>query len=215
MMWDFAETYVADHRIGRRLAPEAASVASRQYVAGRVERRSDARMARAAGPGLIATDPPYFDAIGYADLSDYFYVWHRRALRSVHPDLYVTVASPKAGELTAIPSHHDDSNTAAREYFIGGFTEAFHNLSMVQRPELPMIVVYASKEQKGGASEETRWSSILTAMVAAELEITGAWPVHGTGSTRMVGQGTNAVASYIAMVCRPRSPDAGTRRWPT
>lgn len=212
MMWDFAETYYAGGSVGDWLQT-AASVASAATYAprgsGRVD-RADARVARTEGPVLIATDPPYFDAIGYADLSDYFYVWHRRALRSVHPDLYVTVASPKAGELTAIASHHDDSNTAAREYFISGFTEAFHNLSMVQSPELPMIVVYASKEQKGGASEETRWSSILTAMVQAGIEITGAWPVHGTGSTRMVGQGTNSVASYIAMVCRPRSPDAST-----
>lgn len=170
--------------------------------------RADARIARMEG-GLVATDPPYFDAIGYADLSDYFYIWHRRALKSVHPDLYVTVSAPKVGELTAISSHHGGKD-AARDYFISGFTAAFANLKKSLGDNLPMIVVYASKEQKSGAGEETRWSSILTAMLDAELEITGTWPIHGTGSRRMVGIGTNAIATYIAMVCRPRPTEAAT-----
>ena len=91
-----------------------------------------------------------------------------------------------------------------RNYFIDGFTETFKNLQSSLADGLPMLVVYASKEQKGGREEETRWSSILTAMIAADLEITGTWPIHGTGSTRMIGIGTNAVATYIVMVCRPR-----------
>lgn len=170
----------------------------------------DARTVVAAGPALIATDPPYFDAIGYADLSDYFYVWHRRALRQVHPDLYATVAAPKAGELTAIPAHHGNSKPSARAYFTEGFTDTFANLQRSLADELPMIVVYASKEQKGGADEESRWSSILTAMINADLQITGTWPILGTTDRRMVGQGTNSVATYVAMVCRPRSTTAGT-----
>lgn len=168
--------------------------------------RGDARNARAEN-ALVATDPPYFDAIGYADLSDYFYIWHRRSLRHVHPDLYSTVAAPKVGELTAIPSHHGGKD-AARSYFIDGFTHAFGNLKDSLGEDLPMLVVYASKEQKASSGEETRWSSILTAMVNADLEITGTWPIHGTGTRRMVGQGTNAIATYIAMVCRPRAANA-------
>jgi len=172
--------------------------------------RADARSTANQSAGLVATDPPYFDAIGYADLSDYFYVWHRRALRNVHPDLYTTVATPKVGELTAIPPHHGNDKTVARDYFISGFTETFRNLQRSLGPGLPLLVVYASKEQKGGKEEETRWSSILTAMVDADLEITGTWPIHGTGSTRMVGQGANVVASYVVMVSRPRPAVAGT-----
>lgn len=168
--------------------------------------RADARVSSLPSGALIATDPPYFDAIGYADLSDYFYVWHRQALRKVHPDLYATVAAPKAGELTAIPAHHGKSKDVARQYFISGFTETFENLQRWLVPGLPMLVVYASKEQTAGRDEETRWSSILTAMVDANLEITGTWPIHGARGTRMIGLGTNAVASYIVMVCRPR-PD--------
>lgn len=171
---------------------------------------ADARTVSLPEPALIATDPPYFEAIGYADLSDYFYTWHRRALRDVHPDLYATVAAPKTAELTAIPSHHGNSKVAASRYFIEGFTATFKNLQESAIPGLPMIIVYASKEQGGGTEEETRWSSILTAIVDADLEITGTWPILGTTDRRMVGQGTNAVASYVVMICRPRSRSAGS-----
>lgn len=170
----------------------------------------DARQAAADNGCLIATDPPYFDAIAYADLSDYFYFWHRRALREVHPDLYRTMAAPKSGELTAFPWHHGGTREAARNYFIDGFTETFENLKRSLAPDLPLLVVYASKEQKGGREEETRWSSILTAIVASGLEITGTWPIHGTGNKRMRGIGANAVATYVVMVCRPRPSFAGT-----
>lgn len=169
----------------------------------------DARRVTASRPALVATDPPYFEAIGYADLSDYFYVWHRRALRAVHPDLYATLAAPKADELTAIATHHGNSRQAAREYFIDGFTETFRSLQSSMADGLPMIVVYASREQKGGADEQSRWSSILTAIVNADMEITGTWPILGTTDRRMIGQGTNAVATYVAMVCRPRTEGAG------
>lgn len=168
----------------------------------------DARETKADRPALVATDPPYFDAIGYADLSDYFYVWHRRALRKVHPDLYVTMATPKDRELTALASHHGNSRETARDYFIEGFTETFRNLQSSLMEGLPMIVVYASREQKGGPDEQGRWSSILTAIAKAGMEITGTWPILGTTDRRMIGQGTNVVATYIAMTCRPRVADA-------
>jgi len=211
MQWDFAEL---TPRAGAGSLPGAVNsmAGSLKYVVpgeGRVERR-DARETQSTSPGLVATDPPYFDAIGYADLSDYFYMWHRRALRAVHPDLYATLAAPKAGELTAIPSHHQGSGDRAREYFVEGFTDTFHNLRSSMADDLPMLIVYASKEQKGGREEETRWSSILTAIVDADLEITGTWPIHGTKGNRMIGIGTNAVAAYIVMVCRPRESSATT-----
>ena len=210
MMWDFVETYALGDSIGSWDAIVKNLIRSLSFVVagtGQVV-RSDARISRLPTPGLVATDPPYFDAIGYADMSDFFYVWHRRALRETHPDLYQTMGAPKSGELTAIPLHHGNSMDEAREYFIGGFTSTFQNLRHSMAPGLPMLVVYASKEQKSGAGEEARWSSILTAMLAADLEITGTWPVHGTTVNRMISAGTNAVASYIVMVCRPRSQDA-------
>lgn len=212
MMWDFPEVNVFGDSVGdwrglvkttlRALAllPKSATPASVM--------RTDARQARLTEPGLVATDPPYFDAIGYADISDYFYMWHRRTLRRVHPDLYSTLATPKTGELTAVPAHHENSKVLARNYFVEGFTETFANLKLSIADGLPMLIVYASKEQKGGTEEETRWSSILTAMINADLEITGTWPVRGTTEARMISAGTNSVASYIVMVCRPRSSQA-------
>ena len=215
MTWDFAETFFDGGSVGDWADAVTSTLLATKYVwpgegiAARVDaRHADEKVGK--HPSLVATDPPYFDAIGYADLSDYFYVWHRRALRDVHPDLYGTVAAPKSAELTAIPSHHGGDKEAARAYFIEGFTETFQNLQNSMADDLPMLVVYASKEQKSGQGEETRWESILSAMLSASLEITGAWPIHMTSTTRMIGLGTNSVASYIVMVCRPRSADAST-----
>lgn len=212
MLWDFVETYPFGSSVGSFLGIiKDQARAARYVVKGEgVAVRKDARDVAADRPTLIATDPPYFDAIGYADLSDYFYLWHRRALRHVHPDLYMTVAVPKTGELTAVPAHHNNSASAAKSYFIEGFTQTFNALKDALGEDLPLIVVYASKEQKGGAGEETRWSSILSAIVAAELEITGTWPIHGATVARLIGNQTNAIASYIVMVCRPRLADAQT-----
>lgn len=213
MMWDFAETFLAGGSVGDWLGTVKSVTRAFPYVVAGSEGRAvpaDARVTRVPTPGLVATDPPYFDAIGYADLSDYFYVWHRRALRGVHPDLYATMATPKSRELTALSVHHGGSEDVARAYFIEGFTETFSNLKLSMAPDLPMLVVYASKEQKAGKGEEIRWSAILSAMIAAELEITGTWPIHGTAVAKMNSVGANVVSSYIVMACRPRQAVADT-----
>lgn len=215
MTWDFYEQNFFGSVGGTWEQNVKTALLSLKYVSAGIGRvvRADARVSRpteGTGIALVATDPPYFDAIGYADLSDYFYIWHRRALRNVFPEIYATVAAPKQNELTAIPVHHGNDKSQAQRYFIEGFTETFGNLQTAMRPDLPMLIVYASKEQKGGKEEETRWSSILTAMLNANLEITGTWPIHGTGSTRMIGMGTNSVATYVVMVARPRPSAAGT-----
>lgn len=209
--WDFPEAAILDEGAGSwnqcvRTMLDAVPLIPEGV--GEV-RLSDARSVKSDTKALIATDPPYFDAIGYADLSDFFYLWHRRILRNIHPDLYATLATPKGDELTALPGRHGGSRSDARAYFVTGFTDTFRNLKESSGSDLPMIIVYASKEQRG-ADEEPRWASILTAMIDADLEITGTWPIHGTGSTRMRGQGSNAVATYIAMVCRPRPSEAST-----
>lgn len=213
MTWDFTETSPFGESIGSWNAVCQNMLRALKYApsgSGEVK-RVDARMADVSSPTavLVATDPPYFDAIAYADLSDYFYVWHRRALRSVHPDLYRTMAAPKEGELSAFAWHHGGTKEEARDYFINGFTETFKTLQRAPGG-LPLLVVYASKEQKGGRDEETRWSSILSAIIAADLEITGTWPIRGTTEARMRSAGSNAVSSYIVMVCRPRQDDAPT-----
>lgn len=217
MTWDFFETNIVgtDAYVVRSVASQAAGLRllpTPVETARGVVVRLDARASSSTG-SLVATDPPYFDAIGYADLSDYFYMWHRKALSGVFPDLYTSMATPKSGELTAIPGHHGDSPNAAKSYFVDGFTKTFGNLLKSMRPGLPCIVVYASKEQKASGAEQGRWASILTSIIAAGLEITGTWPIHGTGNRRMVGMGTNAVATYIAMVARPRPLEAGPVSW--
>lgn len=212
MLWDFAEVYFSSDSVGDWMGSVKSVLSAMSYVPtgnGTVG-LADARKARMSQPGLVATDPPYFDAIGYADLSDFFYIWHRRALNRIHPDLYTTLATPKSSELTALPGRHGGNRIMARDYFVEGFKETFQTLQENLIPGIPMTVVYASKEQKSQRDEQSRWASILTAMIDAELEITGTWPIHGTGSTRMRGQGSNAVATYIAMVCRPRASDAPT-----
>lgn len=214
MTWDFAEPFFASGSVGDLLGGVVNTLRGVVWAcdgdAVGDAIKIDARRVTSVAPSLVATDPPYFDAIGYADLSDFFYLWHRRALKSLHPDLYSTIAAPKSSELTAIPSHHGGNKVAAREYFIDGFTDTFRNLQASMADGLPMLVVYASKEQKSGAGEETRWESVLSAMLAADLEITGTWPIHMTSTTRMVGMGANAVAAYIVMACRPRPAEAST-----
>lgn len=171
--------------------------------------REDARVAGAAlsGPALIVTDPPYFDQIGYADLSDYFYVWHRKALRNVHPDLYTTIVTPKSEELIANPYRHDGDKEAAAQYFIDGFTETFKALKTSAAPDHPIIIVYAHRQEERSSlgTASTGWDAMLEAILAAGLTIEGTLPIRGTGSSRQISQGTNSLASYIVMVCRPAS----------
>ena len=143
---------------------------------------------------LVATDPPYFAHIGYADLSDYFYVWLRRALREVHPDLFETVAAPRAGELVANPARHSGSEEEARAQFVAGFTEVFSSLSRVQRDDLPMLVVYAHREHEGAQG----WEAMLTAVVEGGLQIVGTWPIEASRGDRLRTMSSNALA---AMSC--------------
>jgi len=217
MMWDFAEAavfggsvgdWMAAARKGTKVLPLLPEPAHEGFVV-----RADARDVAGKKSCLVATDPPYFDAIGYADLSDYFYIWHRLALKDALPELYASIATPKVGELTAISAHHDGDADVAKAYFIDGFTKAFGNLKNSMAHDTPCIVVYASKEQKDAGSEQTRWASVLTSMISAGLEISGTWPIHGTGGTRMRGMESNAVATYIAMVARLRPDEAQPVSW--
>jgi len=166
--------------------------------------------ARRAGAGLnnqclIVTDPPYFSAIGYANLSDYFYPWIRLSLRSVYPDLLATMATPKSGELIAEPARHS-SKEEAKKYFIDGFKETFDSLRSASHPDLPLLIVYAYKEQETerDARVSAGWEAMLEAVIQSGMSIVGTWPIHGTGAQRMIGLGRNALATYVVLVCRPR-----------
>ena len=156
---------------------------------------------------LVATDPPYFAQIGYADLSDYFYPWLRRALGAVHPDLFETVAAPKSGELIAAPYRHGGSMAKATEYFVDGFTQTFQALQKAMKPGFPMLIVYAHRQDESDAAGETSstaWDAMLSAIIGAGVRIVGTWPIHATTPNRQIGQGTNSLASYMVLVCRPQ-----------
>lgn len=160
---------------------------------------------------VISTDPPYYDNIGYADLSDFFYVWLRRSLRSTYPDLFSTVATPKAAELIASPSRHG-SKDSAEEFFLKGMGSAMQRLSSLTNPTFPVTIYYAFKqaEAKAGGTVSTGWETFLEAVIRAGLSLTGTWPVRTEREARAVGLGTNALASSIVLVCRPRAAQATT-----
>ena len=165
---------------------------------------------------VVSTDPPYYDNIGYADLSDFFYVWLRRSLRPVFPDLFATVAVPKAEELVATPYRHG-SKERAEEFFLGGMTQAMRCLSEQAHFGFPVTIYYAFKqsERKGEfGTASTGWETFLDAVLRSGLAISGTWPIRTELGNRMTGMGTNALASSIVLVCGARSLAArvATRR---
>jgi len=165
---------------------------------------------------LVSTDPPYYDNIGYADLSDFFYVWLRRCLGSVYPDVCATLLVPKAQELVATPYRFDGDRHRAEEFFESGLNRVFERLRDVQEERFPLTLYYAFKQaettDRGVAS--TGWETMLQSLIDAGLAISGTWPMRSELSNRMLASGTNALASSIVLVCRRRSESAplATRR---
>jgi putative DNA methylase len=161
---------------------------------------------------VVSTDPPYYDNIGYADLSDFFYVWLRRSLRRVFPDLFATVAVPKAEELVATPYRHG-SKEKAETFFLDGMTQAMHRLVEQAHPAFPVTIYYAFKQSETESTEgtsSTGWETFLDAVIRAGFGISGTWPMRTELGNRMIGSGTNALASSIVLVCRRRAPNAPT-----
>ena len=165
---------------------------------------------------VVSTDPPYYDNIGYADLSDFFYVWLRRALRPVYPDLFTTLAVPKTEELIATPYRHG-SKEKAEEFFLDGMTQAMHRLAEQAHPAFPVTIYYAFKQAEsdgGDGTINTGWDTFLAAVIEAGFAISGTWPIRTELSNRMIGSGANALASSIVLVCskRPTNAPIATRR---
>jgi len=158
---------------------------------------------------VISTDPPYYDNIGYADLSDFFYVWLRRTLKTAYPNLFATLAVPKAEELVATPYRHGSKN-AAEVFFLSGMTSAMNRLSALAHPYYPLTIYYAFKQSESNESEgttNTGWDTFLAAVIESGLSIDGTWPMRTEREGRMIGNGTNALASSIVLVCRKRSTE--------
>ncbi len=176
----------------------------------------DAMQQEASSSRVVSTDPPYYDNIGYADLSDFFYVWLRRSLQPVFPDLFATLAVPKAEELVATPYRHG-SKEKAETFFLDGMTQAMHRLAEQAHPAFPVTIYYAFKQAESDGADgttNTGWDTFLAAVIEAGFAISGTWPMRTELSNRMIGSGTNALASSIILVCRPRAADApiATRR---
>jgi len=166
---------------------------------------------------IISTDPPYYDNIGYADLSDFFYVWLRRMLKPAFPDLFATLAVPKVEELIATPYRHHGSKVKAEKFFLNGMTQAMNKLAEHAHPAFPVTIYYSFKQsEKEGIDgvASTGWEVFLDAVIKAGFAITGTWPMRTELGNRMTGSGTNALASSIILVCRQRLNEAppATRR---
>jgi putative DNA methylase len=173
--------------------------------------QADAATQRLSTDRIVSTDPPYYDNIGYADLSDYFYAWLRRSLRSTFPDLFSTLAVPKAEELVATPYHGDKEKAEA--FFLDGMTQAMHRLAEQAHPAFPVTIYYAFKQSESDNEDgtaSTGWETFLDAVIRAGFATSGTWPMRTENETRMRGQTSNALATSIVLVCRRRATDALT-----
>ena len=226
MMWDYAEVNVFSKSTQNWMAQVDWVVKSIQTLPS-VKRpgmsfQADAALVNSLSTGqtetahpVLSTDPPYYDNVGYADLSDFFYVWLRKMLRDSFADLLATLSTPKAEEMVATPYRHG-SKQEAESFFLSGMTQAMQRLAERSHPTLPITIYYAFKqsEKKGEGLTSTGWETFLDAAISVGLTITGTWPVRTERGARALAIGTNALASSIVLVCRKRPANApmATRR---
>lgn len=227
MVWDFAEANILGEKAIcwhnaveitanslEALFPDSSSV-----IAGTVRQEDAASGARGLDNVLVSTDPPYYNNISYAVLSDFFYVWLRRTIGEFYPGLFDTVFVPKLDELTAAADRFGGDKRKARDHFQSGFHRAFVQLRGEIDPRFPLTVYYAFKQEDedGEISDDgsnraidltTGWETLLEALISSGFQITATWPIRASQKWRLVSVGANALASYILLACRPRSSDA-------
>lgn len=162
-------------------------------------------------PVVISSDPPYYDNIAYADLSDYFYVWQRPTLSAVWPDLFRRLVAPKDEELVATPYRHGGKD-AAEAFFMAGMGEALSAMRDAATDDDPLAIYYAFKQSETSEDGVTSagWASFLQAVVASEMAVDGTWPVRTEMANRIIGKDANVLASSVVLICRKRPADAGT-----
>jgi putative DNA methylase len=212
MTWDFAECNVMSDSTGNFLG--AVDWVWKALLgfgpnANGTEIQHDAQNVILPEGAVVSTDPPYYDNIGYADLSDYFYVWLRRNIKGVYPALSSTIAVPKAEELVATPYRHG-GRTKAETHFLDGMTAAISSLAAQSSSLFPATIYYAFKqseiEQEGLSS--TGWATFLQAVISAGYAIVGTWPVRTERAARTIAVGTNALANSVVLVCRKKEATA-------
>lgn len=211
MIWDYFEVNpLAEGAGGWRANLESTADSMNSVPAeGSATVRQVAAQAEPLPEGLISTDPPYYDNVGYSDLSDFFYVWLRPMLREVHPDLFSTLLVPKADELVANPYRHGGRDLAAK-FFEAGFENFFTNAADSPGHDAPITVYYAFKqsEKVDAGVASTGWATILSGLVRAGWQIVATWPFRTETTTRLISQGTNSLASSVVLALRRRDPTA-------
>ncbi|KMV14857.1 hypothetical protein ACT17_27970, partial [Mycolicibacterium conceptionense] len=213
MAWDFLEVNILGEGSGTWASQvELAAQALDGLVVDTpaVVRQEPAQTA-SAQPYVLSTDPPYYDNVEYAELSDFFYVWLRRTLRDVHPEVLSTLLVPKADELVANHYRHDGKD-GAKTFFEDGFRQVFANARSVATDDYPITVYYAFKQSETDADGEASsgWETLLEGMIRAGWVITSTWPFRTETASRMLAQGKNALASSIVLSLRPRQSEAAT-----
>lgn len=215
MTWDYAETNVFSGSAGNvssgiKWAQKA--LCTFPAIQRGFATQSDAQKQEISADRIVSTDPPYYDNICYADLSDFFYIWLRRSLKSVFPDLFATLVVPKTEELVATPYRHG-TKEKAEAFFLDGMTHAMSRLSELPHPAFPVTIYYAFKQAESdgvNGTASTGWDTFLDAVIGAGFVISGTWPIRTELGNRMIGRNANVLASSIVLVCRPRAADAPT-----
>ena len=213
MTWDFSETNALSTSSGNWTAMLNWVYKSLETTPARdcgTVNQENAQTQGLSKGMIVSTDPPYYDNICYADLSDFFYIWLRRSLRSVFPDLFATLTTPKADELVATRYRYD-SKDEAEAFFLGGMTQAMQRLAEQAHPGFPVTIYYAFKQSErkdDGGKTSTGWETFLDAVIRAGFGISGTWPIRTERKGRVLANDTNALASSIVLVCRKRPADA-------
>jgi putative DNA methylase len=225
MVWDYAEANLLGDSVGAWQTCSDYVADCVQVIAADEETGKARQLDAAAGVAglsdiLVSTDPPYYDNISYATLSDFFYLWLRRTLGSLYSETFSTLLVPKSQELTASPGRFGGDKLKAKEHFEAGFRSAFTAMRGKMDLRFPLTVYYAFKQddESGDPEDEgpsadsvdltTGWETLLEALVTSGFQVTGTWPIRASQKWRMVAMGTNALASYIVLACRPRATDA-------
>lgn len=213
MMWDFAENNVFNGA-GGDFTTSLGSVVNamrRLPAAGfgeAVQRDARARVREVDG-AAISSDPPYYDNISYADLSDFFFVWLRRNLSDVWPDECATLLTPKTDELIA-NQYRAGSRAAAETHFESGMAEFMAEVAKAQPAEVPATIYYAYKatETNDGEIRSTGWDTFLQGVLDAGMQVTATWPMRTELGNRLLASKSNALASSIVLACRARAVTA-------
>ena len=216
MSWDFAEAPPFGDTSGNWTAGiewGAKAITLLPAIQCGEASQSDATRQEVSLNKVISTDPPYYDNVPYADLSDYFYIWLRRSLRHVFPELFSTIAVPKAEELVAFAYRHQDGRDGAAAFFLSGMTQAMHRIAEQAHPAFPVTIYYAFKQAESDDNANTAstgWETFLGAVILAGFAISGTWPMRTERGARNRSIDSNALASSIVLVCRKRPADAPT-----